>query len=58
MVKNFSEGLAVVYKEEQGWNYINTQGELEYKGDKWVDYLWNLTRNCIDLCDLNSICVE
>ena len=40
-VGDFYNEFAMVCKEGKGWNFINKQGELLYKGDKWFDEVWN-----------------
>ena len=39
-VGGFSDGFASVKLEGKGWNFINEQGELLWKGDKWLDDVW------------------
>ena len=37
----FVNGFVRVELEGKGWNFINTQSELLWKGDKWFDGVWD-----------------
>jgi hypothetical protein len=38
-IGEFSNGFAAVELEGKGWNFINTNGELLWKEDKWFDFV-------------------
>ena len=37
-ISDFYDGFASVRLRGKGWNFINKQGELLWKGDKWFSY--------------------
>lgn len=39
-VSDFFNGFAGVYKKDKGWNLIDINGELVYKGDIWFDKVY------------------
>jgi hypothetical protein len=39
-IYNFYNGFAIVYKDGRGWNWIDTNGELLWKGEEWFDDAW------------------
>ena len=42
-VYDFSDGFARVELEDKGCNFINTKGELLWKGDKWFDDIYSFS---------------